>query len=292
MEIKINGTVTINTESANSEAATPIDHSKDVLVSNDTTFNELIRILAQKPEAIIAAGMEAKEKEEEAKEEAKEEELRETYGEDYSLACGQKATGRRRPGPAQLRSGYPCVASIGMSDGGKCEVYSNGYAVYDNGNRRTVVWVPDCGSTTYYFGKLRDNEKEYLKEQDEIGQDVMGEWPWHIAVMIAGENRIEYNMDHPKSVGTTSEFDNGDEGTVRASHWYGGSHFDSPEEACLKKEAAEERRRAMTDKQREVYELYFEQGLSQREIAELLGINHRAVGDRLKCINEKMKKIF
>lgn len=69
MEIKINGTVTINTESSKNqsedklsiqnaeqaapqtttqETTIPFDHSKDLLIDNSTTFNELLRLLAPK----------------------------------------------------------------------------------------------------------------------------------------------------------------------------------------------------------------------------------------------------
>ena len=53
---------------------------------------------------------------------------------------------RHRPRPYELRQFEPMVARIEFRDGGYCEVFSNGYAIYDNGNRKCVVWVPDCGS--------------------------------------------------------------------------------------------------------------------------------------------------
>ena len=50
-----------------------------------------------------------------------------------------------------------------------CKVYANGYAVYDNGFGRTVVWVPACTSFTYYFDKMKDSEKGgEIKESIEL----------------------------------------------------------------------------------------------------------------------------
>ena len=307
MEIKINGTIRIEENCAapadyrsTQESSTPIDHSKDVLLDNATTFNELLRVLARNPEVSIAGRLEAEQKEQE-KREAR---LREAFGEDYAWVVEKNESGsdaeagrmgeekqkpKRRPGARQLRQGYPRVAMIEIGKNARVEVFNNGYAIYDNGNRRVVLWAPDCGSTVYYFTGLRDNEKEYLSQKEEIGLDILGELPWYQALMIAGENRIEYNMDHPKSKGNTSDFDMEEAETIPASHWVGAYHFESPEEAYLKKEAAEERRKALTEKQREVYTLRYEMGMTEEEIAVACNIARRTARDRLELINQKFK---
>ena len=317
MEIKINGTINIeavegaveSTVGSTTDSTTdritatteqPVfDHSNDILISNDTTFAELLRILASNPDVAISAQMEAEEK----AEEAKEEKLREIYGEDYDLIFDKKPANteeqtaaekpKRRPGAIQLRNGYPRVAMIEIGENSLLEVFNNGYAVYDNGNRKVVLWVPDCGSVTYYFTGLRDNEKDYLSQHDEVGMDVMGQCPWYNALLVAGENRIEYNMDHPKSKGNTSDFDLEGDDVKPATHWVGGAHFDTPEEAYLKKEAAEERKKALTEKQREVFIKYYEMGMTQEAIAEEMGVSQNTVNYYLKRGREKIiEKIF
>ena len=307
MEIKINGTIRIEENCAapadnknTQEIPAPIDHSKDVLLDNATTFKELLRVLARNPEVAITGQLEAEEQERE-KREAK---LREALGEDYAWVVEKNESGsdaeagrmgeekpkpKRRPGARQLRQGYPRVAMIEIGKNARVEVFNNGYAIYDNGNRRVVLWAPDCGSTVYYFTGLRDNEKEYLSQKEEIGLDILGELPWYHALMIAGENRIEYNMDHPKSKGNTSDFDLEEAEVIPASHWVGASRFDTPEEDYLKKEAAEERWKALTEKQREVYTLRYEFGMSEEEIAGVCNIARRTARDRLELINQKFK---
>lgn len=309
MEIKINGTIRIEENCAapadngnTQETPTPIDHSKDVLLDNATTFNELLRVLARNPEVSIAGQLEAEQQERE-KREAK---LREAFGEDYAWVVeknevvsdaeavemkDEKQKPKRRPGARQLRQGYPRVAMIEIGKNARVEVFNNGYAIYDNGNRRVVLWAPDCGSAVYYFTGLRDNEKEYLSQKEEIGLDILGELPWYHALMIAGENRIEYNMDHPKSRGNTSDFDMEDDDVAPATHWAGAYHFESPEEAYLKKEAAEERKKVLTDKQREVYVMRYEMGLSQEETAIRLGISPKGVQYRMDGAIKKLRKI-
>lgn len=264
-----------------------IDRSDEQLISNETTFNDLIQILSANPD--VAANAEV-EKEERAAEQ-REVEMREKFGDDYDLVFDIKKENQgkpRRPGAIQLRAVIPHVAVIECQKA-RLEVFTNGYAIYDNGNRKVVMWVLDCGPVTYYFTGLRDNEKEYLSQKEEISMDILGDLPWYHALMISGENRIEYNMDHPKSKGNTSDFDMEEAWVIPASHWVGSYHFDTPEEAYLKKEAAEERWKALTEKQREVYTLRYEFGMSEEEIAGVCNIARRTARDRLELINQKFK---
>ena len=109
MEIKINGTIRIEencdvpADNRNTqEIPAPIDHSKDVLLDNATTFKELLRVLARNPEVVTAAKLELEE-EEKRRQEAK---LRESLGADYDLVIEKKEERKmpiRRPGARQLR---------------------------------------------------------------------------------------------------------------------------------------------------------------------------------------------
>ena len=97
-------------------------------------------------------------------------------------------------------------------------------------------------------------------------------------------------MAHAKSVGVASIFDQAECDVEKAYRWVGGTRFENPEEAYLRKEAAEERRKALTDKQWEVYVMRYEYEMSHREIGYELGINHRAVGSRLEKAAETLKE--
>ena len=179
-------------------------------ITERTTYSELLSILRSRSETIEAAVVEKAEREREAKETR----MREIFGEDYDdvikpdeeSAVDMLVKAKRRPGAIQLRENVPCIARIDLG-GGSIEVFANGYSVYDNGDRKTVLWVPDCGSTTYFFGQLRENEKLYQDQKSEIGEDILGPAPWYNALVIAGENSIERNLEHPKSFGTRSDED-------------------------------------------------------------------------------------
>lgn len=278
-----------------STPSTPIDRSNEKLIDNATTFNALLRILASNPEVLANAEAEAQEREAEEKEAR----LRKTYGDDYDLVFDKKKaneklsimTGKstdkntvnkstdtksRRPGAIQLRTYVPRVAMIKIGENGICEVFNNGYAVYDNGDRKTVIWVPDCGTAKYYF----------VTGTDEITKDEMGEFPWFNAVLIAGEDSIQYNMEHPKTQASTSDSDIDD--VKPAASWAGATRFPNPEEAYLRKEAAEERKKALTEKQRKTYEMYYEQGDTIQEIAREQNICIGTVQERLGYIRKKL----
>jgi len=290
------------------EAAEADTHIDEDLIPNDTTFNELLAILRANPRNAAAAQIEAEEQEREAREA----QLREELGDDYDVVFVSESEDgydkvaeqvakfyrpKRRPGAIQLRASEKRIAKFGLGSGCFCEVFANGYAIYDNGNRKSVIWVESCGTATYYFTPLRANELEYMSQKEYIGLDVLGDEPWYTAIIMRGEEQIISNMEHPKSKGTASDSDDPsdweDKGTYR---WSAGAHFDSPEVAYLKKEAREERRKLLTDKQWEAYVMYFEEGLNQYEIARLLGISRTSVESRIELtvaiLKENVKKFF
>ena len=93
--------------------------------------------------------------------------LRERAGKDNELV---KA--KRCPGSEQLRSGHELIARIAVGEA-TCEVYENGYAVFDNGDRKTVVWVPDCPKAARYYYPATYDEK-CKEERRKRGEDNEG----------------------------------------------------------------------------------------------------------------------
>lgn len=341
MEIIINGNATINTTEVNTatdadrnlenkdvqdtlaefskEPRQPIDRTNEVLIDNKTSYNDLLKILSKHTDAVTAANEEMAGRAL-AKKEAK---LRRIYGEDYDRLVSEEEKekfrrAKHRPGAKQLRAYEPRIAKMEIGSDAVCEVFSNGYAIYDNGDRKTVLWVPGCGNTTYFFTLLKDSEKKPWTEKDEnglehevrmmetscIGEDVLGPSAWYHALRIAGENSIEKNLEHPISKGTRSDFNDLMEWELEEKNfWSCGSHFESPEDAYIKKEEREEKQMKvrkgvseLKDTQREAIELCYFNGLTQQETAEKLGKSQSAVSQRLKtgktALEEKFKKLF
>lgn len=306
--ITINGNVTINNQAQSTqvdkkEEHQPIDRTNEVLIDNSTSFNNLVRILQGKPEAVEAAAVEAEEKEREAQyEQIKKdcvEDAEDLFGEDDSEE-DSLVKAKRRPGANFLRKYEPRIAMQEIGEDGLCEVFVNGYAVYDNGNRKTVVWVPDCGSTTYYFGPLKDKEKEYLSQREDIGEDVMGQLPWYMPLLIAGEDSIERNLIHPKTASNSNDKSWEEEADIKAAKkWAGGYRFDNPEDALIRKEEQEEIRREVADlrkKQREAIEMCVLDDMPQKEVAKQIGISESSMSERISkgksALENKLKKFL
>lgn len=217
-------------------------------------------------------------------------------------AIGTVTKADKIPSPKKLRenAGDPIAQVEG------CLVYANGYAVYDNGSGRTVLWLPDCVSFTYHFNPLRDSEKGgEIDEKCELPEGMLESQPWVIPVTLIGEHRIEALTHHRKSDRTeTKSFIRGDneegdamedeeerEDSLRKRYsWRDGQFGENPEDAYIRKEEQEEAIAAMTEKQREVFIPYFKEGYTQQEIADKLGISKQSVNERLEGAIRKVKK--
>ena len=286
-----------NKNSVTVEASAPtqsIDRSNEKLIDPETSLNDLLHFLGGTKEAANAGEIER----EVQKREAEKARLKEVLGADYRAFYEGRPTpvlekAKRRPGAIQLRNGVQRIAVKQIGADGLCEAFINGYAVYDNGDRKTVVWIADCCSATYNFTKLRDNEKQYQVEKDTVGVDVLGPVPWYIAVSIRGEDNIERNLDHPKSLGTMSDSEKLEEWELKGNHrWIGGSHFENPEDAYIRKEAREELLTELSPLQQMVYSLKVDYRYKEREIAEIMGIDRGTVKTYWSRAKKKIKKYF
>lgn len=180
---------------------------------------------------------------------------------------------------------------------GTCKVYSNGYAVYTNGVGTTVLWLADCRAFTYQFDELNQKEKEYLPQRSEVGEDVMGDQPWFMAVMLRGDHQVEQNSMN-RTGGRRDKGQNLSLGEItekEETKWRPGCRFENPEMAYIRKEMIQEQLAKLTDKQREVFLLYHRDGFNQYEIAAMLGIRQPTVREYLKAAEGKIRnfqKIF
>lgn len=193
-----------------------------------------------------------------------------------------------------------------IADMNGCTLFRNGFAIYKNDSGRTVVWLPYCVNFTFYFDKLRDSEKDTLRETYELPEGYLEIQPWVIAVTLIGDHRIESNsMNRTGSRKNTVDLASKDKGDKdgsmeeviadpyrRAFNWYDGHMGENPQDAVERRETREEMLAAMTEKQREVFVMYYRDGISQRKIASILKVDHRAIGFRLEGALKKAKNFF
>ena len=187
-----------------------------------------------------------------------------------------------------------------------CALFRNGFVVYTNRSGRTVIWLPRCTHFTYYFNKLRDAEKDTLHETFTLPEGYLEKQRWVVAVTLIGEHRIEANaMNRTGSRKDTVDLASKDRGDKddrveevvadpyrRAFNWYDGHIGENPLDAIIRRENREEMLAAMTDKQREVFIMYYRDGMTQEQIAETIGVTKQSVSARLINALEIAKKIF
>lgn len=222
-----------------------------------------------------------------------------TLGELLAILNLSEKSGRT-PTPKELYEN----AGAPIAETNDCTLFRNGFAVYQNITGRTVVWLPYCKSFTYYFNKLRDSEKDTFKESYKLPDGFLSEQSWILAVTLIGDHRIEANsMNRTGSRKNTTDYDsvyNGDmdgdmelavaEPFRRAFNWYDGRWGENPQDAVERRETREEMLADMTDKQREVFVMYYRDCMSQDEIARMLGIAKMSVNERLRYALMKAKK--
>lgn len=189
----------------------------------------------------------------------------------------------------------------------RCKVYANGYAVYDNGSGRTVIWVPSCIAFKYQFDPMKEIEKGHgIEEHFNLPEGLLESLPWPIAVTLIGDHRVEgNNMNHKGSRRGTMDFNSEDyndkdgdaEDAVEQEYrkeyiWKDVRFGENPEEAFIKMEVQREILAELTPKQKQVFIPYFRDGYKQQQIADAIGISKSAVCQRLSCAVEIAKKFF
>ncbi|MBQ8133876.1 MAG: sigma-70 family RNA polymerase sigma factor [Clostridia bacterium] len=263
--ITINGNVTVN---VTNNAITPTD-TNEINFTESTTLGELLKLLnlGEKPHEIPTP-----------------KKLRENAGKPIAF--------------------YPMSGSMPVENV-KCTVYSNGFAVYDNGSGRTVLWLPDCTSFTYIFAKPKASEEGMMPYKEEIPDEMLESLSWFTAVTLIGDHRVENNLMNRKSGRSMSVnydaydyddkhyADDDEKDPYRgAFFWTDGRFGENPLDALIREERNREILAAMTDKQREVFLLYYKDGYTQQQIADMLDVDQTSVRDRLDGGLKKIKKFF
>lgn len=119
-----------------------------------------------------------------------------------------------------------------------------------------------------------------------IGFEVFLDTAWPVRVMMTAENQLERNNNgaawskiclHPDVAADVKEYNR-------------SVHGESIEEIAIAKMAQEEMLERLTDKQREAYALYYDEGDTMEEIGGMLGISKDAVKDRLHGAVSKVRK--
>ena len=270
--ITINGNVTVNVTNNTPETtaeASPIT-KESFSITENTTLGELLKLLnpGEKPHEIPTP-----------------KKLRENAGKPIAF--------------------YPVPESASVENV-ECTVYSNGFAVYDNGSGRTVIWLPDCTSFTYVFTRPKSSEDGKIPYKKQISDEMLESLSWFMAVMLIGDHRVENNLMNRKSSRKgAKDYDTDDYGdkcgeaeeAVEEEYrdeffWNEGRFGENPLDALIRKERDAAILAVMTDKQREVFLLYYKEGYTQQQIADMLGCVVSMSNKHLKASIKRIKKLL
>lgn len=165
-------------------------------------------------------------------------------------------------------------------------IYPSGFALAVSYKRTTVVRVNECGDYSYdtLHPELANCKKSVTPSH--IGFEVFLDTAWPVRVMMTVEDQLERNNNgaawskiclHPDVAADVKEYNR-------------SVHGESIEEMAIAKMAHEEMLERLTDKQREAYALYYDEGYTMEEIGGMLGISKDAVKDRLHGAVSKVRK--
>lgn len=194
------------------------------------------------------------------------------------LAALPSTKGVKTPTYKALREQEPVLQKT-FPDGGLW-VYRNGFAAYKSGKHITVLRVARARSHTYEFSDANSNYS-------------MDDQPWAPALVLYGEGRIEQNICdwnerrsvHYDGFDDFDEMDEPEGDVVLAA-------VDDVEQAVMTKldTSLEQMLACLTERQRQVIEMYYLQNMTQQKIADRLGINQRTVSYAIESATQRLKK--
>lgn len=210
------------------------------------------------------------------------------------LEAGQKRKGNTPTRAKLIASAEPIVKMCDIT------LYNSGFALYENGiGRHSVIWLPYCVNFTYYFNKLRDTEREYLRETDKVPSEKLMTSKWTSIVAFFGEERITQNMFYGfgNCDTETLESENDEQDNEVVDEDTDGEYFSwndetlsvNPLEAVIRRERRDTMLSKLSDKQHEVFILHYKYGWTQKKISEKLGISPAAVCMRLNSAKAIIK---
>lgn len=174
------------------------------------------------------------------------------------------------PGAAQLRnSGSPLVEVVDFGKNHRLEVYASGMVWYRRDQHQTVFCLHKV-KDMYYC--TPEEEKSPL--------------PWHFHLMMVGDDRIFHNIQMAEEKKLVSKDEIAEDNVA-----FQDLKNVDPLEALIKEEVRKEIYKCMTDKQAIVFQLYYEEKMTQSEIARLINMSRDAVNELLKRARANLRKL-
>lgn len=179
--------------------------------------------------------------------------------------------GMKLPTAKALReSGSEIIASAAIGEDGEISVYRNGFYTYKTPTGTTVYAVDRCAEYTYDSG-------------DAVDASLFMDETWELGLALAGEDRLETNNNTREEKKHYSY--SGDD--IEQEDMYDPNDLIAAVDDSI---VFDQMMVCLTEKQSQVIQLHFMDGLTQEEIQSRLGLSRGALLDRLNGAIKKLRE--
>ena len=193
---------------------------------------------------------------------------------------------KRVPSVVKLaEEGIPALADQ-LDEDTSVVIYTNGYVVYQCGNRTTVFPIQVC----------RDYEYTTVMEKQRIPFEKFADQPWQVRAFMEGKDRLVHNQNNRKESRTVSV--NAYDSEVRWEALSDCGLYDplrmlvEEEEKREEIELLDKHLEKLTGRQREILMLCVVKGKTHEEAARMLGTSRQAITDSLKKSLARLRKLY
>ena len=164
-------------------------------------------------------------------------------------------------------------------------VFPNGFAVAESRRRYTVVRADQCLSYTYDYSDHTATGYEYEKPVV-IDESVFLDQPWPVRIMLTVDDQLWANEENREGRWLSEHPEIPDD-----KEWMLGNYV-SFEDRVIARMEWEEALSNLTEMQRVMFRLYKEEGYTQDEIAQILGIGRTTVKKHLEFALRRLRRYY
>lgn len=188
------------------------------------------------------------------------------------VECGERVPTVK----ALMRMGSPVVVKEVLGKSVEITVFRNGYVLYMAEGRKTVFPLHDCSGYRYESADQGGMELSdtYFEQEN-----------WYIRLVLEGEDRLQKNQD--VRIGSKRiSYD------AVAEDWEVMCRDDEELDYLILKESILKVMEGATPSQKKIFQKYFFEEKTIKQIAEELGISSQAVSVHLKKAVSRMKQML
>ena len=162
-------------------------------------------------------------------------------------------------------------------------VYEDGYVLYETGDRSTVFHIEDCTGEVDEYGSV---VSEYGTDAAKM-TEVFDNEAWYLKLMLIGDMRLRHNQEVREQKHSVSYSAVAEDWNVMADKKHDGELSRLENEETIQAAA-----NALTELQWLIFKLFNVDELSQKEIADELGISQQMVSKHLKAARNNLDQML